>query len=98
MIYKNKNKNKMEISIKSIQHKPSMKVSGIEIYGRIFMEKTISPNIFVIETNDNISSTKDLTFNHNNIQYTLSDIMLHDINNTELKMVECRTWEEEYIG
>jgi hypothetical protein len=84
-----------KITINKILFKPYIKLGEkINIFGRDYNERISSVNLFVIETENEITES-EIYFEFENVRYIFTKFI---IDNFEGKtFLECKEWSEEWI-
>ena len=88
----------MEIKINKLLYKPSIiKIEEINVYGRLYHSITESPNLYVVETLEDISDiNEEIMFIYEDCEYTIKEFIIDELNGKWF--IECKNWEEKYIG
>lgn len=81
------------ISVNKIHFKPTIEFEVVDILGLKYPQRTLSPNLYVVDTDDVIEDGSNVSFKHNSIFYTLEDVSV--IKSKGMTFIECREWSEE---
>ncbi len=86
-----------KVNVKSLLYKPRIVFNTVEIFGRTFLKKESSPNVYVLETSDILEEGADIEFICEGIKYELCDIIIHDVVEGYYVMIECSKYIESYV-
>lgn len=82
------------IKVSNIFYKPYSKFNDINIYGYTFCEIIKSPNVYVIDSEDEI--TDNITFTFESRRYYLLNCVVHS-SHEKVHVIECSHWEEKCL-
>lgn len=82
------------IKVNRIIQKPTAHYFTTNIFGISFISQIVPPNVFVIDSIDNIEENTNISFEIDSILYKLKNIQIHSISPY---IIECRSFSEEVI-
>jgi hypothetical protein len=85
------------ITISDMSYKPTRECNPVTIYGRVYMGRINSPNIYVVKTDNTIRDHSSVMFNNDGLQYQLKDVMVTKLDDGN-SLIECRSWKEIVIN
>jgi hypothetical protein len=82
----------MDITVTQIFYKPIVELETIDIFGFKYIQRTLSPNLYVVETENEIPEGSDVEFKYNKLFYTLEGVStaIHD----GKTFIQCSNWTE----
>ena len=87
--------NKIEVS--KVIYKPEIKYNAVLIGNRSFIEMVRPPNVFIIETKNDIKNGDNISFFLNpQLRISIRSIFLVESSDL-IKTIECRYWKDEYL-
>ncbi len=86
----------MKITVNKIFYKPIIEFEAVDILGQKYHKKIVSPNLYVVDTTDEIQEGSNVEFKHDSILYTLEGI---SVGKSDGKVfIECINWSEEFLS
>lgn len=72
------------IHVNTIIYQPHTVYNSISFFGFEFVGRTLSPNVFVLETEEDVNDECDISFIYNDVKYTLMNPKIYkpDVLNT----------------
>lgn len=81
------------INIDKLHYKPVIEFEVVDILGLRYPQKTLSPNLYVVDTDDVIEEGSNVSFKHGGVFYTLEGVSV--VKSEGMTFIECREWSEE---
>lgn len=85
----------MNIIVKELLYKPSSSLNNVKIFGELFCETIISPNLFVVKTNEDLKEGMNILFQKDGLEYSLENITPTE--KDDKIYIECKFWQETLI-
>ena len=84
------------IDIIDLKHKPDSEIKTVSILGRKYVSRILPPNIYVLETNDNLNGKDHIMFHYNNVIHKLDNCIITKDEDSGYFIIDCKEWSASY--